>query len=113
MVFNMTIHNADNALISAIKSVCKLHPAVKVSIKKEKSLADELKAEQAEILKEYEKGTLKPIPLWRSMRLPMIYKIAITKRFDKGYEKLSPSERELARQVINRLAKDELLEPKY
>lgn len=59
MVVNMTIQNADNALISAIKSVCKLHPAVKVSIKKEKSLADELKAEQAEILKEHEKGTLR------------------------------------------------------
>lgn len=56
MVVNMTIQDADNALISAIKSVCKLHPAVKLSIKKEKSLADELKAE---ILKEHEKGTLK------------------------------------------------------
>ena len=59
MVVNMTIQNADNDLISAIKSVCKLHPAVKVSIKKEKSIADELKAEQAEILSELEKGTLK------------------------------------------------------
>lgn len=59
MVVNMTIQNADNALIVAIKSVCKLHPAVKVSIKKEKSLADELKAEQTEILKEHEKGTLR------------------------------------------------------
>ncbi|MDD6969560.1 MAG: hypothetical protein SPH83_04900 [Treponema sp.] len=59
MVVSMTIQNADNDLISAIKSVCKLHPAVKVSIKKEKSIADELKAEQAEILSELEKGTLK------------------------------------------------------
>ena len=57
MVVSMTIQNADNDLISAIKSVCKLHPAVKVSIKK--SIADELKAEQAEILSELEKGTLK------------------------------------------------------
>ena len=59
MVVSMTIQNANNDLISAIKSVCKLHPAVKVSIKKEKSIADELKAEQAEILSELEKGTLK------------------------------------------------------
>ena len=59
MVDNMTIQNADNALISAIKSVCKLYPAVKVSVKKEKSLADELKAEQAEILSKLENGTLK------------------------------------------------------
>ncbi|WP_303921743.1 hypothetical protein [Treponema berlinense] len=59
MVVNMTIQNADNALISAIKSVCKLHPAVKVSVKKEKSFADELKAEQAEILNKLENGTLK------------------------------------------------------
>ena len=57
MVVSMTIQNADNDLISAIKSVCKLYPAVKVSIKK--SIADELKAEQAEILSELEKGTLK------------------------------------------------------
>ena len=34
MVVSMTIQNADNDLISAIKSVCKLYPAVKVSIKK-------------------------------------------------------------------------------
>ena len=59
MVVSMTIQNADNDLISAIKSVCKLHPAVKVYIKKEKSSADELKAEQTEILSELEKGTLK------------------------------------------------------
>ena len=59
MVVSMTIQNADNDLISAIKSVCKLHPAVKVSIKKEKSIADELKAEKTEILSELEKGTLK------------------------------------------------------
>lgn len=59
MVVNMTIQNADNALVAAIKSVCKLHPAAKISIKKENSLADELRAEQAEILREHEKGTLK------------------------------------------------------
>lgn len=45
MVVNMTIQNADNALVAAIKSVCKLHPAAKISIKKENSLADELRAE--------------------------------------------------------------------
>ena len=42
MVVSMTIQNADNALLSAIKSVCKLHPSAKVSIKKQNSLADEL-----------------------------------------------------------------------
>ena len=43
----------------------------------------------------------------------MVYKIATTKRFDKEYAKLSLADRELAKQVINRLAKDEVLEPKY
>ena len=57
MVVSMTIQNADNDFISAINSICKLYPAVKFSIKK--SIADELKAEQAEILSELEKGTLK------------------------------------------------------
>ena len=45
MVVNMTIQNADNALVQALKSVCKLYLAAKVSIKKQNSLADELKAE--------------------------------------------------------------------
>ena len=58
MTINMTIQNADNVLLTAIKSVCKLHPEAKVSIKKQKSLTDELKAEQAEILAAYAKGTL-------------------------------------------------------
>lgn len=40
----------------------------------------------------------------------MVYKIATTKRFDKDYEKLSKSDRELAKAVITRLAnKDALL----
>ncbi len=43
----------------------------------------------------------------------MVYKIATTKRFDKDYEKLSKSDRELAKAVITRLANDEKLEPKY
>lgn len=43
----------------------------------------------------------------------MVYKIATTKRFDKEYAKLSPSDREIVKKVINRLAKDEILEPKY
>ena len=46
VVVSMTIQNADNDFISAIKSVCKLYPAVKVSIKK--FIADELKADKAE-----------------------------------------------------------------
>lgn len=33
MVVSLTIQNADNALLSAIKSVCKLHPSAKISIK--------------------------------------------------------------------------------
>lgn len=48
-----------------------------------------------------------------STRLPMVYKIATTRRFDKEYANLPPADRELAKQVINRLAKDEVLEPKY
>ena len=36
MTINMTIQNADNVLLTAIKSVCKLHPEAKVSIKKQK-----------------------------------------------------------------------------
>ena len=59
MVVNMTIQNADNALVQALKSVCKLYPAAKVSIKKQNSLADELKAEQNEVLESYKNGTLK------------------------------------------------------
>ncbi|AEE17078.1 hypothetical protein [Treponema brennaborense] len=55
MVVNMTIQNADNALVSALKSVCKLYPEAKVSIKKQSSHADELKAE---ILEEFHNGTL-------------------------------------------------------
>ncbi len=59
MIVNMTIQNADNALVQALKSVCKLHPAAKVSIKKQNSLADELKAEQQQVLESYKNGTLK------------------------------------------------------
>ena len=59
MVVNMTIQNADNALVQALKSVCKLYLAAKVSIKKQNSLADELKAEQNEVLESYKNGTLK------------------------------------------------------
>lgn len=43
----------------------------------------------------------------------MVYKIATTKRFDKDYAKLPPSDRKLAKNVINRLASDEILEQKY
>ena len=51
MVVSMTIQNVDNDLISVIKSVCKLYPAVKVSIKK--SIADELKADKAEYTRKF------------------------------------------------------------
>lgn len=43
----------------------------------------------------------------------MVYKIATTKRFDKEYLKLSQNDRKLVKEVINRLAKDEVLERKY
>lgn len=43
----------------------------------------------------------------------MVYKIATTKRFDKEYAKLSKSDREITKKIINRLANDEFLEPKY
>ena len=43
----------------------------------------------------------------------MVYKIVTTKRFDKDYAKLSPSDRNLAKQIINRLANVEVLEQKY
>ncbi len=43
----------------------------------------------------------------------MVYKIATTKRFDKDYEKLSKSDKELAKLVINRLANDEKLIEHY
>lgn len=43
----------------------------------------------------------------------MVYKIVTTKRFDKDYAKLSPTDRNLAKQIINRLANDEVLEQKY
>lgn len=59
MLVNMTIQNADNALIAALKSVCKLYPDVRVSIKKQDSFADELRAEKKDILDSYKKRTLK------------------------------------------------------
>ena len=43
----------------------------------------------------------------------MVYKIVTTKRFDKEYAKLPPEDRELAKNIINRLANDEVLEQKY
>lgn len=58
MTVSLTIRNADKALISALKSVCKLHPEAQISIKKHYSLAEELKAEHQEILDSYSKGTL-------------------------------------------------------
>ena len=39
----------------------------------------------------------------------MVYKIVTTKRFDKEYAKLPPEDRELAKNIINRLANDEVL----
>lgn len=43
----------------------------------------------------------------------MVYKIATTKRFDKDYAKLSNDDRALVKQVVNRLANNEVLERKY
>ncbi len=59
MVVSMTIQNADDALITALKSVCALYPDVIVSIKEQNSPADELKAERAAIMKAIDSGTLK------------------------------------------------------
>lgn len=58
MTVNLTIRNADKALISALKSVCKLHPEAQMSIKKHYSLAEDLKAQQQEVLDSYSQGTL-------------------------------------------------------
>lgn len=43
----------------------------------------------------------------------MAYKIVTTKRFDKAYAKLPPSDRDLVDGVIEKIAKGEKLEPKY
>lgn len=59
MVVSMTIKNADDALITALKSVCALYPEVTVSIKERISPVDELKAEKVAIMKALESGTLK------------------------------------------------------
>lgn len=59
MVVSMTIKNADDALITALKSVCALYPEVTVSIKEQISPVDELKAEKVAIMKALENGTLK------------------------------------------------------
>lgn len=59
MVVSMTIKNADDALITALKSVCALYPEVTVSIKEQISPVDELKAEKVAIMKALESGTLK------------------------------------------------------
>lgn len=59
MVVSMTIKNADDALITALKSVCALYPEVTVSIKEQISPIDELKAEKVAIMKALESGTLK------------------------------------------------------
>lgn len=46
MTVDITITNADNALVSALKSVCRLNPAAKVSVKMQDSPADELRTER-------------------------------------------------------------------
>ncbi|PAF41287.1 type II toxin-antitoxin system YafQ family toxin [Helicobacter sp. 11S02596-1] len=41
------------------------------------------------------------------------YKIVDSKRFSKNFKKLSPQNRKSVREILNRLANDEILEPKY
>lgn len=56
MTLNLEIHNADNALLTAIESICKLSPVTKLIIKKELSWEEELLAEKEEIAMELESG---------------------------------------------------------
>ena len=42
MEVSITIQNADNDLINAIKSVCNLHSEAKLTITKQKTLVEEL-----------------------------------------------------------------------
>ena len=51
VVVSMTIQNADNDFISAIKSVCKLYQDVKVYIKK--FIEDELKEDKEEYKRKF------------------------------------------------------------
>ena len=46
MTVDITITNADNALVSALKSVCRLNPAVKVSVKMQGAPADEVRTDR-------------------------------------------------------------------
>lgn len=41
------------------------------------------------------------------------YEVFTSKKFNKSYKKLSPQDKILVKQIIARLANDEILEPKY
>ena len=43
----------------------------------------------------------------------MKYEVQYSKKFKKGYKKLSVKEQKIAGEIIDRLANDETLEPKY
>ena len=43
----------------------------------------------------------------------MKYEVQYSKKFKKGYKKLSVKEQKIAGEIIDRLANDENLEPKY
>ena len=63
MVATLTIQNADNNLLNALKSVIRLHPQARVSVKKtqERDLSDKTVQEMKEQAKLYNEGKVKLI----------------------------------------------------
>ena len=63
MVATLTIQNADNNLLNALKSVIRLHPQARVSVKKtqERDFSDKTVQEMKEQAKLYNEGKVKLI----------------------------------------------------
>ncbi len=59
MTVSMTIENADDSLLNAIKSVIKLSPQSRVKIQKKDEFVDQLLAERAEIKQQFAIGNLR------------------------------------------------------
>lgn len=61
MIATMTIHNADNNLLDALKSVIKLYPQARVNVKKfqETPFSEQVIQEMEEQAKLYEEGKAK------------------------------------------------------
>ncbi len=57
MTLNLEIQNANEALLTAIESICKLSPVAKLVVRKELSWEEELLAEQEEIQEQLAMGT--------------------------------------------------------